>query len=112
MRPPEPQVCLTLIPYDSREGISLSRAAQVAGKSVSTMRSWCIQHGLGRRVGGGTWIVSRVALAMFLDGDIGALSTYLAGDRSSNLVKLYFDRVGVPLQLPTKKLMTSSVRIK
>ena len=97
MKPPEPQVCLTLIPFDLREGISLNSAALVAGKSVSTMRSWCIQYGLGRRVGGGTWIVSRVALAMFLDGDKGALSTYLVGDRSSNLVKLYFDRVGVPL---------------
>jgi hypothetical protein len=32
-------------------------------------RRHCNQHGVGRRVGGGAWLVSKVALAMFLDGD-------------------------------------------
>ena len=35
-------------------------------------------------------MVSRVALAMFLDGDIKALRAYHAGDRESELVTLYF----------------------
>jgi hypothetical protein len=93
MRAAEPQVCLTLIPFDRREGMTLAEAADVAGKSVGTIRNWCAQHDLGRRVGGGTWVVSKVALAMFLDGDTRALRAYHAGDRSSELVASYFQRL-------------------
>jgi hypothetical protein len=96
MRPAEPQVCLTLIPYDKREGFSLGDAATVAGKSVGTVRNWCLQHGLGRRVGGGTWVISKVALAMFLDDDMVALAAYRSGDRSSLVVAPYFERFGLP----------------
>src|SRR6266478_1921660 len=92
MRRPEPQACLTLIPYDRREGFSLGEAAHLAGKSVCTIRNWCLQHGLGRRVGGGTWVVIKVALAMFLDDDMVALASYQSGDRSSPLVAPYFER--------------------
>ena len=88
---------MALVPFDAREGISLSQAAIRAGKSESTVRGWCLQHGLGRRVGGGVWIVSKVALTMFLDGDQKALAAYLAGDRSSSLVKQYFERTAVAL---------------
>jgi hypothetical protein len=56
------------------------------------MRAWVEEHGLGRRIGGGTWSVSRVALAMFLDGDDRALRAYHAGDRNSELVMVYFQR--------------------
>jgi hypothetical protein len=93
MRPPEPQVCLTLIPFDKSEGMTLTEAAGVAGKSPGTIRNWCVQHDLGRRVGGGTWVVSKIALAMFLDGDTRALRAYHAGDRSSELVASYFQRL-------------------
>jgi hypothetical protein len=95
MRAPELQVCQTLIPYDAREGLTLQQAAGIAGKRVGTMRNWCVQHGLGRRVGGGTWVVSKVALAMFLDNDMIALAAYQTGDRSSSLVAPYFDRFGL-----------------
>jgi hypothetical protein len=81
-----------LCPFDRRECIDMRTAAKIAGKSESTMRSWCVEHGLGRRVGGGTWSVSKVALAMFLDGDLVALRAYHAGDRSSELVTRYFRR--------------------
>jgi hypothetical protein len=81
-----------LSPFDRRERISLKEAAGIAGKSESTLRGWCEHHGLGRRVGGGTWSVSKVALAMFLDGDLVALRAYHAGDRSSELVTRYFRR--------------------
>jgi hypothetical protein len=73
-----------LDPFDKRECISL-KAAGIAGKTESTMRAWVEEHGLGRRIGGGTWFVSRVALAMFLDGDERALRAYHAGDHSSSL---------------------------
>jgi hypothetical protein len=100
MRPAEPQVCLTLIPYDKREGFSLGEAADLAGKSVGTIRNWCLQHGIGRRVGGGTWVVSKVAFAMFLDDDMVALAAYQSGDRSSPLVAPYFERFNLISQKP------------
>jgi hypothetical protein len=93
MRAAEPQSRLVLIPYDPREGIPLSEATALTGKKVGTIRNWCVQHHLGRRVGGGTWVVSKVALAMFLDGDVKALRAYHAGDRSSELVASYFQRL-------------------
>lgn len=85
-----------LTPYDPREGISLATAAKRAGKSETTIRNWCPQHGLGRRVGGGVWVVSQVALAMFLDGDMAALAAYHSGDYSSSVVAQYFERFGLP----------------
>jgi hypothetical protein len=84
-----------LSPFDKRECISLKEAAEIAGKSESTMRGWCDEHGLGRRIGGGPWMVSKVALAMFLDGDVKALRAYHAGDRTSDLVAPYFKREGL-----------------
>ena len=95
MMPPEPQCRVVLKPYDPREGISLAEAAALAGKKAGTIRNWCVQHDLGRRVGGGKWVVSRVALAMFLDGDKKALRAYHAGDRASDLVAPYFERFGL-----------------
>lgn len=58
---------------------------------MRTIRDWCLLHDLGRRIGG-QWAVSRVALAMFLDGDQEALAAYLRGDRSSSTVIAYFER--------------------
>jgi hypothetical protein len=82
-----------LRPFDKRECISLKQAAGIAGKSESTLRGWCDQHGLGRRVGGGSWLVSKVALAMFLDGDEKALQAYHCGDRCGDVVRHYFGDV-------------------
>lgn len=89
---PEPLSRQILIPFDKREAMSLKAAADVAGKSESTLRTWAEEHGLGRRVGGGVWSVSRVALAMFLDGDTKALRAYHTGDRESELVAAYYRR--------------------
>jgi hypothetical protein len=57
----------TLIPFHVREAISLKDAAAVAGKSQRTVRRWCSEHGIGRRIADGSWAVSRVALAMLLE---------------------------------------------
>jgi hypothetical protein len=89
------EACMILIPYDRREGIPLNVAAERAGKSPGTIRNWCIEHGIGRRVGGGQWIVSKVALAMFLDGDEEALRRYRSGDRITDRVVAYFRREGL-----------------
>lgn len=85
----EPQV---LIPFDRREVLTLRKAAERAARSESTVRSWCQNFHIGRRLAGGPWMVSKVALAMFLDGDRRALMAYLAGDRKSEEVLEYFYR--------------------
>ena len=59
------EICMTLIPYDKREGIPLNIAAERAGKSPGTIRNWCIEHGIGRRVGSGQWIVSKLRWRCF-----------------------------------------------
>jgi hypothetical protein len=84
-----------LVPYDRREAIDLRTAASMAGRSETTVRTWCGVHDIGRRVANGPWQVSRVALAMFLDGDGDALRAYLAGARDGPLVAPYFARAGL-----------------
>jgi hypothetical protein len=85
-----------LRPFNRSEVLSIAEAAHLAGRSERTIRDWCLLHDLGRRIGG-RWAVSKVALAMWLDGNKEALGTYLAGDRRSLAVIGYFARVGVPL---------------
>jgi hypothetical protein len=87
-----PQV---LVPFSRSEGCSVEEAAENAGKSVRTMRLWCEQHHIGRRVGGGPWVVSRVALEMLLDGNNDALDAYLSGDRFCAPVVKYYERIGL-----------------
>jgi hypothetical protein len=91
-----------LVPWDSREAICVTEAASVVGCSLVTVRTWTALHGLGRRVGG-RWMLSRVALTMYLDGDAKALAAYLQGDRESELVIAYFERCGLsPVVLPAQ----------
>ena len=87
----EPQV---LRPFHRSEALSIAEAARLAGRSVRTVREWCARVDIGRRVSG-QWAVSRVALAMFLDGERDALAAYLHGDRTSRTVMTYFERCGV-----------------
>lgn len=89
----------TLVPFDRREGFSLKEAAELAGKSETTIRTWCQRDGIGRRVAGGAWVVSRVALRMLLDGDDDALNSYLNGDRATELVARYYRRLGLQVVL-------------
>jgi hypothetical protein len=84
-----------LIPYDRREAMSLREAAKFAGRSESTMRNWCEDHGIGRRVGG-VWGVSRIALAIFLDGDDYGLKLYHDGENDSDYLAHYYERFGLP----------------
>lgn len=95
MMAPEGNFPNCLKPHIRGEAISLKEAAQIAGRSESTIRNWCNRRGIGRRIAGGKWDVSRIALAMLLDGDDVALAAYLSGERLSASVKLYFDRYGV-----------------
>jgi hypothetical protein len=82
----------------------MKEAADVAGKSQRTVRTWCMEHGIGRRVAGGAWVVSRVALGMLLDGDLEALTCYRdhGGRASYEPVAKYYQRLGLAelLDLP------------
>lgn len=80
-----------LNPFHAREAVSVAAAAKVAGKSVGTIRNWCRDYCIGRRVAGGEHAVSRVALQMLLNGDKAALRAYQTGDRSTPSVRSYFE---------------------
>ena len=84
-----------LVPYDKREALSVRAAADKAGRSTSTIRAWCERYSIARRIAGGNWEVSRVALQMLLDGKMEALAAYHAGDRKSPAVAAYFERFGL-----------------
>ncbi len=86
-----------LLPFDIREALSISDAARIAGRTTVTVRTWAAIHDLGRPIGR-RWMVSRVALAMHLDGDREALKAYLTGDRESAIVTDYFQRFGLQPQ--------------
>jgi hypothetical protein len=81
---------LVLHPFDPAEAIRVSEAAVRAGKSDRTIRNWCMERQIGRRIAG-QWAVSAVALDMLLAGDANALDSYLAGDRKSEHVVGYFN---------------------
>jgi hypothetical protein len=83
-----------LMPFDKRECLSLKQAAHRADRTESTLRNWCDEHGLGRRIGG-KWAISKVALRMYLEGDLKALRAYQAGNRTDPGVVRYFEREGL-----------------
>src|SRR3954469_7638483 len=87
-----PQV---LVPYDKREAMTLRAAAELAGKSEGTVRTWCQQHDIGRRVAGGPWGGSRAPPTILLGGNGAALAAYHAGDRHGPLVAPYYERLGL-----------------
>ncbi|WP_455977542.1 helix-turn-helix domain-containing protein [Methylorubrum populi] len=84
-----------LIPFDRQEGLTTAEAAQRANRTERTIRLWCRDHDIGRHVAGGPWLVSKVALAMFLNDDAAALRAYLSGDRQSEDVVRYFEMLGL-----------------
>ena len=89
----DPDSRLILVPFDTRESMSIAVAAKFSGKAENTIRLWAERYGIGRKIGG-DWHISRVALRIFLDGDMGALAAYHAGDRTNPLVRPYFERAG------------------
>jgi hypothetical protein len=86
---------MILQPYDPAEAINITMAASRAGKSDRTIRNWCLDRHIGRRIGG-RWAVSAVALDMLLAGDESSLQAYLAGDRSSARVVSYYIARSIP----------------
>src|SRR4051812_38458228 len=82
-----------LRPFDRREAMTTKEAADLADRSESTIRTWATVYGIGRRIAGGPFSISRVALAMLLDGNQAALDDYLRGDRTGPRVAPYFERL-------------------
>lgn len=85
-----------LSPYSSAEAITVAEAA-TARRSRRTARDWFARFDIGRRIAGGQWMGSRVALQMKLDGNEHALELYLRGDRTSEAVRSYYFQLGIPL---------------
>ena len=83
-----------LRPFNRREAMSLREVADATGWGLETARRHADLDFLGRLIAG-QWRVSRVALAMFLDGDSLAHRAYLNGDRSSGVVQPYLERCGL-----------------
>lgn len=81
-----------LVPFDPREAMKVHVAAAAASTCKRTIRNWCDQHGIGRKIAG-RYAISRVALAMHMDGDAAALEAYRGGDRTGPLVAPYFARM-------------------
>jgi len=89
-----------LQPFDPVEAVRITEAAVRAGKSERTIRNWCLDHKIGRRIAG-QWAVSAVALDMLLAGDAESLQDYLAGDRVSDRVVSYYRARSIPLRATT-----------
>lgn len=96
-----------LVPFDAAEACSIAEAAVTAGISDDTMRRWAAVNGLGRRIGG-RWFVSRLALAMFLDGDRSALRELLAGNRDALSVRQYVEAVEEQKKVAAKNAETAN----
>jgi hypothetical protein len=77
-----------LQPYVAEEAIGTAAAAGIAGRSERTVRNWCLERKIGRRIGG-RWAVSVVALDMVLAGDEEALAAYLRGERDGAVSSYY-----------------------
>jgi hypothetical protein len=71
----EPQV---LRPYHAAETLTIEQAALIAGRSPRTIRDWAARFDIGRRIQG-RWAISKVALGLFLDGDVIALAASSLG---------------------------------
>jgi len=83
------------MPQRSGGSLEQSQAAGLAGRSEGTIRNWCGQFDIGRRIVGGNWKVSRVALQMLLDDEMEALAEYHTGERTDPRVIAYFEQVGL-----------------
>ncbi len=87
---------LVLKPFCRAEARTTEQAAEFAGRCIRTIRLWCAQHHIGRRIGS-EWSVSIVALDLYLSGEASALAAYLRGDRSKPEIVAAYQRHGVPL---------------
>jgi hypothetical protein len=61
-------------PHDASPRLTLQQATGVAGNllarpiSASTLRRWCLEHGIGWQLPSSTWVVSKERLERFVLG--------------------------------------------
>jgi hypothetical protein len=84
-----------LVPFDPREAMTTGAAAKIAGRDAHTIRNWCIESGIGRRVAGGPWAISRPLFFMFIEGRRRELAEYFDGLPLSQVHVEYFERFGL-----------------
>jgi len=90
---PAPRI---LVPWNPAEAMKVAEAAKFARRNARTVRNWAACHDIGRKIDG-EWVISRVALLMFLESDSAALAAYLSGDRTGEPVTAYFRRLNVAI---------------
>ncbi|WP_416356337.1 hypothetical protein ACLNGM_20240 [Aureimonas phyllosphaerae] len=84
-----------LMRHDETCGVKF--AVDYSGKSESTIRRLCREHGLYRQTTpAAPWEISRPGLEMALHGDVVAIELLRAGRRSSPEVRRYLDYLGLP----------------
>ena len=89
-----------LVPFRLDLVMSLADASERSGRAINTVRTWCAQHHLGRKVGG-TWHIDAIAFELYVDGRFDALERYLNGDRAHPEIVDAFTSLGVPLTPPS-----------
>ncbi|MDX0112601.1 hypothetical protein GOC07_09975 [Sinorhizobium meliloti] len=90
------------VPMRLGDIVDLKTAALVTGRSIETIRQWCIKFNIGaqRKVNGfrkAKWQVSLPAAKMIAAEDFDAFDAFLEGDRESEMVREYIitlERVG------------------
>lgn len=84
-----------LVPFDPREVTTVSACARMVDYDPATVRRLVGQYELGRRLGAGPYMVSKVAWALFVNGDWDGLHAYHVGDRQYQSVRREFVRIGM-----------------
>ncbi|MDO9416207.1 hypothetical protein [Pararhizobium sp.] len=80
------------------EVLTLQQAAHRANKSVDTVKRLCRKHHIARQAGPhGRMEISAVALEMVIHGDLKALAQLRSGNRDDQMVRRYFDHLGLPI---------------
>ena len=90
MQPREP-----LIPFDPREAMTVDAAAKIAGRDTRTIRNWCAESGIGRRIAGGPWAISKPLFFMLVEDRRRELADYLDGRPLSQIHVQYFERFAI-----------------
>jgi hypothetical protein len=84
-----------LVPFDPREAMTVDAAAKIAGRNARTIRNWCIESGIGRRMAGGPWAISRPLFFMFIEDKRRELTDYFDGRPLTQVHVEYFERFGL-----------------
>jgi hypothetical protein len=86
---------VALVPFDPREAMTVEAAAKIAGRDTRTIRYWCAASGIGRRIAGGHWAVSRPLFFMRIENRHRELAVFFDGLPLTQVHVEYFERFGL-----------------